>query len=104
MSARNADTIRWRPNLTLDIDVDDEVRYTWHWQDRIKDGEEISHYEFVVAGEGEVSAHAQEGKSIMSVVRGIGKNARTRVTCRVFTSGNPPEKLDRSITFVGRQH
>lgn len=102
MSARDKTSIRWRPNLTMDIDPDSDVRYTWHWDDRLSDGEDIDTYEFVVTGAGEVKAHAREGTSLMSLISGVPEGARTRVTCRVTTTGNPPERLDRSVTFVGR--
>ena len=103
MSALNKTSIRWKPGLTLDIDPDSDVRYTWHWDDRLSDGEEIDTYEFVLNGAGEVKAHAREGNSIMCLLSNVPEGARTRVTCRIVTTGNPPERLDRSVLFVGRQ-
>lgn len=102
MSARDQVSIRWKPGLTLDIDPESAVRYTWHWEDRLTDGEDIDTYEFVVDGIGTVEAHARNGNSIMCLLSGIPQNARTTVTCRVTTTGNPPERLDRSVLFVGR--
>lgn len=102
MSARSQSSIRWRPGLSLDIDPDSDVRYTWHWDDRIPAGENIASYEFVVEGVGEVISTAREGMAVMGLIRGVPRGARTRITCRIVTDGTPPERLDRSVLFVGR--
>jgi hypothetical protein len=105
MSALDEISIRWKPGLRIEIDPDDEVLYTWHWTARLPKGVTIASYEFVVEGHGVIKEDAMnEAKtSVMCILAEVPARGSANVTCRVVTTSIPPERLDRSVLFVGRQ-
>lgn len=83
-------------------DPDEDLDYTWDFEDLLDDGEEIASYEFPdTPTDIELHDDAQSTTAVTAYV-GPGGTAGAEhvVTCRITTDASPPRIFDRSIKFV----
>ncbi len=83
-------------------DPDEDLDYTWDFDELLASGETIASYEFPDTPD-DIELH-DDAPSTSAVTAYVGPGgtagAEHVVTCRITTNASPPRIFDRSIKFV----
>lgn len=95
------DTILWSPNITMPIDPDAQLGYTWDWSRWLPEHAQITSHVIETEGDVQVIASAHESKRVTVWIANVTAGQTATVTCRVTADTDPPLIDDRSVQFKG---
>jgi uncharacterized protein YndB with AHSA1/START domain len=94
--------IRWKRNLTIDIDPDSRLVYSWDMTDWFGESADITDYELIAEAPLTVPYDARVGMIVSFKVAGAVEGERRGVTLRVTVDGPAIQQDDRTVYFRGR--
>ena len=95
-------TLRWKRGLTINIDPDSKLIYTFDMTDWFGATATILTYELIAEEPLTITYDMREGMLISFKVSGAEEGVRRAVTLRVTVDGAAEQQDDRTVYFEGR--
>jgi len=95
-------SILWKRNLTLDIDPDSRLVYSWDMTDWFGADADITAYQLIAEAPLTIPYDSRSGMTVSFKVAGAVQDQRLGVTLRVTVDGPAIQQDDRTVYFRGR--